>query len=347
MQLARGGAQVVVELLGRPGCWRGICRRQWRRNPVVDHRAAVSVAGFLRSQQVARRMASAAVAKPQREIGAAIPLRALLSIGFESARFEKQQLPPRLQVADIERKRDAVRPRRCVNGGSCHEVGVERLNVVVGELSEMVIGEHRKKMPAVARDAFMHGAPEGRFGPCADAGLRIGRDIGRIDHAKRSCHRVAAGEPLSTLCCVTGRAIAAARECFALGDELRREAARSRQRDRSDGRPPREQAKAREPETAERDDGDDQLLEHGVLRWRAMARVTIDYPKRGRSREPRTPPTAETEFEDLEWRGLLCAGRARYADGFAALNLGLPRSVRFWDEYRGSPALASGWVSLA
>src|SRR5215831_17620610 len=131
----------------------------------------------------------------------------------------------------------------------------------------------------------MHGASEGRLRPGADAGLRIGRDIGRIDHAERSCHRVAASELFAALRRVTGRAVAAARERFAPGDQLRCEAAWSRQRDRSDGRPPRQYAKAREPETSESNDRDEQLLDHGVLRRPVMACVTTNYAERGRWRE--------------------------------------------------------------
>jgi hypothetical protein len=44
---------------------------------------------LLRSQQVARRMAGAAVAQAQREIGTAIPLRVLRDIRLEAARPEK------------------------------------------------------------------------------------------------------------------------------------------------------------------------------------------------------------------------------------------------------------------
>src|SRR5262245_51908358 len=117
----------------------------------------------------------------------------------------------------------------------------------------------------------MHGAPEGSLRPGADAGFRVGRDVGRVEHAERGCERVAAGEVLPTLGRVTLRAIAAARKRFAPGDQLGREAARSRPRDRSDDRPPRQHAKAREPETSESNDGDEQFLEHGVLRPLAMA----------------------------------------------------------------------------
>src|SRR5262245_39224264 len=117
----------------------------------------------------------------------------------------------------------------------------------------------------------MHGPPEGRLRPAADAGFRVGRDVGRVDHAERGCERVAAGKVLPTLGRVTLCAIAAAREGFTLGDQFRREAVRSRPRDRSDGRPPRQKAKAREPETSESKDRDDQLLEHGALHRPAIS----------------------------------------------------------------------------
>ena len=42
-------------------------------------------------------------------------------------------------------------------------------------------------MRAVAGDTFVHGASEGRLRPGADAGLRIGRDVGRIEYAERRC----------------------------------------------------------------------------------------------------------------------------------------------------------------
>src|SRR5262245_23597590 len=59
---------------------------------------------------------------------------------------------------------------------------------------------------------------------------------------------------------MTLRAITAACECFAPGDQSWCEAARSRQRHRSDGRPPRQRAKSCKPETSECNDRDEQFL---------------------------------------------------------------------------------------
>src|SRR6516165_9843968 len=119
----------------------------------------------------------------------------------------------------------------------------------------------------------MHGAPEGRLRPAADAGIRIGRDVGRIDHAEGGRHRIAASECLPALCRVTRRAIPATRESFALRDQFRREASRRRSHDWGKGWLPRQYAKACKPETSENDDSDEQLLEHGILQRLAMARV--------------------------------------------------------------------------
>src|SRR5215813_8073478 len=123
----------------------------------------------------------------------------------------------------------------------------------------------------------MHGAPEGRLGPGTDASLRIRRNVGRVHHAKRGCERVATGELLSILGRMTLRAIAAACECFAPGDQFRREAGGSRQRDRSNGRPPCQHTKAGEPETSECDNSDEQLLDHGVLRWLGSFSSSVGY----------------------------------------------------------------------
>src|SRR5262249_14124139 len=91
-----------------------------------------------------------------------------------------------------------------------------------------------------------------------------------------------------------------ARECFALGDQFRREGSRCRRYDSSDGWLPRQYGKAYEPETSERNHSNEQLLEpfelleHGVLRWLAMARVVIKLSWCDRSRELRLPKKSKS-----------------------------------------------------
>ena len=147
----------------------------------------------------------------------------------------------------------------------------------------MIVGEHRKEMRAVARDPFVHGAPKGRLRPGADAALRIGRDVGRIERAEWGCEREAAGELPPTLGRVTLRAITAAREYFAPSDQFRGETSCCGWRDRSYSRTPCQDPKPREAETSECDTNNEQLPEHGALRdppWIAMDRLMGITPRK-------------------------------------------------------------------
>jgi hypothetical protein len=65
----------------------------------------------------------------------------------------------------------------------------------------------------------VHNSVEIIRGPRADAGFRIGRDVGRIDRAKGRCHRQATGEQSSARIRVAGDAIPGARQVFALGNK--------------------------------------------------------------------------------------------------------------------------------
>ena len=122
-------------------------------------------------------------------------------------------------------------------------------------------------MRAVACDAFMHGAREGRLRPCADAGLWIGRDVGRIDHAERGRHCIAAGVHFAALGGVALRAIATAGERFSLRDQLRRETSRRWWLDRRDGRPPCQRAESDNAQHSECEDANEETLCH---LWRSI-----------------------------------------------------------------------------
>ena len=184
------------------------------------------------------------MAQTLREIGAAVPLGAFVGVGIEAAGAEEQQFPSGLEIADIERERDRARLSWGPDRRPRHEVGVERLHVIVGELGEMVERERRKKKRPVARDPLVHRAGERRFRPCADSRLGIGRDVGRIEHAEGGMHRIPAGELLSAFGSVALRAKAAGGERLALGDKLRREAVRRGRADWRDRGPKRQQAES-------------------------------------------------------------------------------------------------------
>ena len=192
------------------------------------------------------------MAQPQGEIGAAVPFGALAGNRFEASGPEEQNLPAFLQGADVERKGNRIWRCRGFDRSPGHEVRIERLDVVVGELAEMIVGEPGEEMRAIAGDAFAHCASKGRLRPGADAGFRIRCDVRGVKHAEGRRHRVATGEFLSALGSVTLRAIPAAGERLPLRDQLRCEAVRCGRRNRSDRRPPGQRAKSQQSKTSDR-----------------------------------------------------------------------------------------------
>jgi len=74
-------------------------------------------------------------------------------------------------------------------------------------------------MVAVAMDALAHGALKGGIGPVADAGLGIGRDVGRVDRAERRLEGSASGIDGATIGIgVAHRAVAERGKSLAAGD---------------------------------------------------------------------------------------------------------------------------------
>src|SRR5579884_465204 len=92
-----------------------------------------------------------------------------------------EQLPSGDEGPEAERQHQAVGRRRAMNGGPSHEISVKGGNVAAAELSEVVVGECRVEMAAVARDAFAKRAAECRLRPAPDSGLGIGRDVRAVD----------------------------------------------------------------------------------------------------------------------------------------------------------------------
>src|ERR1700686_1285545 len=113
-----------------------------------------------------------------------------------------------------------------------------------------------EKVRAVLCDTFVHSASKCCLRPGADTGLRIRRDIGRVDHAEWCPHGITTGKHLSALDGVALCAKAAAGQHLPLGDQLRCKAFRRRRRDRSDRRSPGQCGKTHETEKSERDKAD-------------------------------------------------------------------------------------------
>jgi hypothetical protein len=100
---------------------------------------------------------------------------------------------------------------------------IERGDVLVRQLGEMVVRKRREEMPAVAIDAFAHRAGKGLQRPAADAGLGVWGDVGAVDGAERRLERRAAGVGLAAFGGMAAHAVADVGELRALGDLLARE----------------------------------------------------------------------------------------------------------------------------
>ena len=177
--------QITKDSVGGPGHRR---RRRFvhrGREPPLGLSAAVRIAQFFGAEHVARRMAGAAMAKSFGEICAAVPLRALRGVGLEPA-GSKVERPPRAERrAEICRERQIVvgtlRPR----GVARHHECIDRLDVFIRHLGEVIVRKCRIQHMPFAVDAIMHRADEFGFSPPADARVGIGRNVRRIDRAER------------------------------------------------------------------------------------------------------------------------------------------------------------------
>ena len=171
---------------------------------------------------VARRVAGATMAEAFRQICAAVPRLAARRIGRETLVVEEQKIPAGKQDALIERKCKPVRLGFGLHRRLRHQIGVDRLDILVGDAGEMIIGECRKEISAIAIDAFMHGATKGFQRPAADAGLGVGCDIGRMDRAERRRQGKPAGIFFAALGRVADSAVTDRRQHLAFRQKLRR-----------------------------------------------------------------------------------------------------------------------------
>ena len=217
-----GNAVLEIGLKRLDGPWHGRRRRRVERGrmPALHLAAGEGLVLYFRAELVARRMTGAAMPESLHQIGAAIPLGAARGVGPEDAALEIAGLPE----ADARaRQRHGVAPVLLLHRLARHDEGIERGDVLVRQLGEMVVRERREEMPAFAVDAFAHRARKGRERPAADAGLGVRRDVGAIDGAERRLERRATGVGLAALGGVAAQAVADVGELLALGDLLARE----------------------------------------------------------------------------------------------------------------------------
>ncbi|MCY1524020.1 hypothetical protein D9M68_589360 [compost metagenome] len=162
------------------------------------------------------------MAQPADQVGAAVPFGGLVRVRHEGLRLERERAPHRERGLRVVREAQAV--RLVFRGGGRHaaQVGVEGVGVFARDLREVRVREGRVQQAPVLAAAVVHGAPEMRAAPAADAVRRIGREVGRVDGAERRFERHAARIGLAAARGVAAGAVARQREVAPALDQLRR-----------------------------------------------------------------------------------------------------------------------------
>ncbi|MNB76576.1 hypothetical protein D3C75_232450 [compost metagenome] len=162
--------------------------------PVTQRSAGECFAAHFLHHQPARAVAAGAMRQAFHQIGAAIPLRTLARIGLERFLVQEQQVPHRHGLADAEGEWQFGRVRFLVDRRHLlHEVGIQRVDVLVGQLGIRGIGHRRIQMGAILAHAFAHCFGEVILAVEADAMAFGGGDVAGPDLTQRGRNRVAAG----------------------------------------------------------------------------------------------------------------------------------------------------------
>ena len=164
------------------------------REPTLQCVALQALSCLVAAKKILRRVAQAAMAETFGQIGAAIPFQTLVGDRTERPRHKEQHVPNRHGSANIERKWQLIRLHRVVHGRNRVEIGAERHCIITRELGIVGVGHGRIETCPVAAGAFGQCVDELVIGPGADAGCRIGRDIGRDEIAERHFDDTPAGE---------------------------------------------------------------------------------------------------------------------------------------------------------
>jgi len=128
--------------------------------PIVDIAAGKLRARTFRAECIARGVARAAMRQPFDQIGAAIPFRALRRVRLVGSVAKKQQLPAGDHKPLVEWKGKLVLAGGRANRLPCHQVGVERLVIRIGDVGEVIVRKCRIEVLPVAIDAGSHGNGE-------------------------------------------------------------------------------------------------------------------------------------------------------------------------------------------
>ncbi|MNH13470.1 hypothetical protein D3C79_730420 [compost metagenome] len=181
----------------------------------LDH-GPFQVAGVVhRHEGIPRRVAFATVPQPIHQVAATIPVAALGRIGFEGAVLMGHHVPEQQAGAHVEGEADLVVTVRGGGRFGLHEVGVERLHVLI---RDQVIGGvgHGGIEAAIGGAAVVHHLIKILIAVAAYPLGLVGADVGGVDDAERRLERQSTGILLATLGGVAGGAVADLGQVFSL-----------------------------------------------------------------------------------------------------------------------------------
>ena len=167
-----------------------------------------------RAQHIAGRVAGVAVPQALYQVRATVPLRRLLGIGLVFALVEVQCAPAGQQFALAVGEAQLMGPIALAH--RCQRFQIGKDGVRIGARHPGIAGEGKRRVEQrfILGLPRVHGAVEVRRGPFADAGLRVGRDVRRINRAERCRHGQATGELLPAAGRVAGDAVPGAGKVF-------------------------------------------------------------------------------------------------------------------------------------
>ena len=161
-------------------------------------------------------MTGAAVPQTLDQVRTAVPFRRLRWVVPQAPGLEKQRVPQAHGPA--HRKQHAVGRWPVAHRRQGAEVGMEGCNVGVTDLRERGVGKRREQMGTTAGRPLLHRPAQIRHAPRTYPGLRVRRDVGRIESAERRLECQAARERRTARPRVTAQAITGGSEIAALRD---------------------------------------------------------------------------------------------------------------------------------
>ena len=161
--------------------------------------------------------------QPLHQVCAAVPCRRPGAVGHEGALGEEEFTPSHHAPPLVERKAELVHVHRVARCWQRAEVGVDRIAIGASDLGVEGVRHGRVHVLSATVHAIMQRAKELVRGPLANAGSRVGGNVGGQQVAEGSVHPEPAGARRATGRGMTRDAVTGAGEVLAGAGLLRRQ----------------------------------------------------------------------------------------------------------------------------